>query len=62
MTPDGRQLLVTVYAEDRVDILDAATQTIVSTVAVAKPHTVSISSDGKTAYVTSQDLGHLPWS
>jgi YVTN family beta-propeller protein len=59
LTPDGRHLLVTVYAEDRVDILDAATQAIVSTVAVAKPHTVSISSDGKTAYVTSQDPGHF---
>ena len=59
LTPDARQLLVTVYAEDRVDILDAATQAIVSTIAVAKPHTVSISSDGKTAYVTSQDPGHF---
>lgn len=59
LTPDGKHLLVTVYGEDRIDVLDTTTQAITATVAVAKPHTISISPDGKVAYVTSQDPGHF---
>ena len=59
LTPDGKQLLVTVYGEDRIVFLDAATQAAVGTVAVPKPHTVSISPDGKLGYVTSQEPGHF---
>lgn len=59
LTPDGKRLLVTVYGEDRIDVLDTTTQAIIATVAVAKPHTISISPDGKVAYVTSQDPGHF---
>ena len=59
LTPDGKFLLVTVYAEDRVAFLDTATQAVVASVAVPKPHTVSISPDGKLAYVTTQDPGHF---
>jgi YVTN family beta-propeller protein len=59
ITPDGKQLLVAVYGEDRVGFFDAATLTAVGAVAVQKPHTVSISPDGKLAYITSQDPGHF---
>jgi YVTN family beta-propeller protein len=59
LTPDGKQVLVTVYGEDRIVFLDAATQAAVGTVAVPKPHTVSISPDGKLGYVTSQEPGHF---
>jgi YVTN family beta-propeller protein len=59
LTPDGKHLLVTVYGEDRIDVLDTTTQAIIATVAVAKPHTISISPDGKVAYITSQDPGHF---
>jgi YVTN family beta-propeller protein len=59
LTPDGKLLLVTVYGEDRIAFLDAATQDAVGTVAVPKPHTVSVSPDGKLGYVTSQEPGHF---
>src|SRR5512144_1894759 len=52
LTPDNRLLVVTVYGEDRVALIDTSTQAVVSTIAVAKPHTVAINPDGKTAYVT----------
>ncbi len=55
MTPDGRWLLVAVNGEDRVAFINTATQQVVGSVAVAKPHTIAISPDGKTAYVASQD-------
>jgi len=59
LTPDGKHLLVTVYGDDRIAVLDTATKAVVATLGVAKPHTVSISPDGKLAYVTSQDPGHF---
>ena len=59
LTPDDKLLLVTVYGEDRIAFLDSATQTAVATVAVPKPHTVSVSPDGKLAYVTVQEPGHF---
>jgi YVTN family beta-propeller protein len=59
LTPDGKLLLVTVYGEDRIAFLDSATQSAVGTVAVPKPHTVSVSPDGKLAYVTVQEPGHF---
>jgi YVTN family beta-propeller protein len=59
LTPDDRLLLVTVYGEDRVAFIDTATQTVVAATAVPKPHTVAISPDGKLAYVTVQQPGHV---
>jgi YVTN family beta-propeller protein len=59
LTPDGKLLMVTIYGEDRVAFLDVATQTVVASVGVPKPHTASISPDGKLAYVTSQEPGHF---
>jgi YVTN family beta-propeller protein len=59
LTPDGKLLLVAVYGTDRVAFLDTAAQRVVGTVAVAKPHTISVAPDGKSAYVTTQDPGHF---
>jgi YVTN family beta-propeller protein len=57
LTPDGKLLLVCVYGEDRVAFVDTATQSVVATMPVPKPHTVSITPDGKLAYLTSQQPG-----
>jgi YVTN family beta-propeller protein len=57
MTPDGKLLLVGVYGEDRVAFVDTATQAIIATVPVPKPHTIAIRPDGKVAYVASQEPG-----
>ncbi len=59
LTHDGKQLLVAVYGEDRIAFLDTASETILGSVAVAKPHTISISPNGKLAYVTAQEPGHF---
>src|SRR5207245_6463185 len=56
-TPDGRMLLVSVYGEDRIAVVDTASQAIVATVPVAKPHTIAVRPDGKLAYVSSQEPG-----
>jgi len=57
MAPDGKLLLVGVYGEDKVVFVDTATQQVVASVPVAKPHTIAIRSDGKLAYVSSQEPG-----
>jgi amicyanin len=59
LTPDGKLLLVTVYGDDKILFLDATTQATLGSVAVPKPHTVSVGPDGKSAYVTSQEPGHF---
>src|SRR5262245_33807676 len=59
LTPDNKLLLVTVYGENRLAFVDTSTQTVVAAIAVPKPHTVAISPDGKLAYVTAQEPGHL---
>jgi YVTN family beta-propeller protein len=59
LTPDNKLLLVTVYDENRVVFVDTATRTLTGAVTVPKPHTVSISPDGKFAYVTVQEPSHF---
>ncbi|HZD39528.1 MAG TPA: cytochrome D1 domain-containing protein [Terriglobales bacterium] len=59
LTPDDRLLLVAVYDENRIAFIDTATRSVIDTVAVPKPHTISISPDGKQAYVTVQEPGHF---
>jgi len=56
-SPDGRLVLVGVYGEDRVAFIDPSTDAVVATVPVAKPHTIAIAPDGRTAYVASQEPG-----
>ena len=59
ITPDDRLLLVTVYGEDRLAFVDTKSNSVASSVPVPKPHTVAISPDGKSAYVTVQEPGHF---
>src|SRR4029079_845698 len=59
LTRDGKLLLVTVYGEDRIALLDTATNEVVGTIPVPKPHTVSVEANGKLAYATSQEAGHF---
>jgi YVTN family beta-propeller protein len=59
LTPDGKLLLVAIYGEDRIAFFDTGTLTAVGSVPIAKPHTISVSPDGKVAYVTIQDPGHF---
>ena len=59
LTPDNRLLLVAVYDDNRVVFIDTSTQTVVATITVPKPHTIAISPDGKSAYVTVQEPGHF---
>ena len=39
MAPDGKRLLVTLYAEDRIGVWETASAREVNSIAVAKPHT-----------------------
>lgn len=57
MMPRGNLMLVAVYGEDRVAFVDTATRKEIGSVAVARPHTIAIRPDGKTAYVSSQQPG-----
>jgi YVTN family beta-propeller protein len=59
LTPDGTQLLVAANGTDKILFLDAKTLATLGSVDVKKPHTVSLTPDGKLAYVTSQDPGHF---
>ena len=59
LTPDNRLLLVAVYDDNRVVFIDTTTQTVVAAIPVPKPHTIAISPDGKSAYVTVQEPGHF---
>ena len=47
------------YGEDRIALLDTATNEVVGTIPVPKPHTVSVEPSGKLAYATSQEPGHF---
>jgi len=59
MASDGSLLLAAVYGEDRVAFIDPATGETTANVAVMKPHAITISPDGKSAYVASQEQGHF---
>src|SRR4029079_4424615 len=59
LTRDGKLLLVTVYGEDRVALLDTTTNEVVGTIPVPKPHTVSIEPNGQCRYATSQEPHHF---
>lgn len=59
LLPDGRTILVGVYGADRVAFVDTASRAVVASVAVPKPHTIAVRSDGKVAYVASQEPGQF---
>lgn len=58
LVPGKALLLVAVNGEDKIAFVDTVKQTVVATVGVGKPHTIGVSPDGKTAYVSSQVPGH----
>jgi DNA-binding beta-propeller fold protein YncE len=59
ITPDGSRVLVAGYGTNKVDAIDTRTNTIVWKTAVAKPHNLNITTDGRTAHAASQREGHL---
>jgi YVTN family beta-propeller protein len=59
LVPDGKTVLVGVHGADRVAFVDVASRAVVGTVAVAKPHTIAVSPNGKLAYVASQQPGQF---
>jgi YVTN family beta-propeller protein len=56
ISPDGRQLLVSVWGADEVVIIDTATDRITGRVSVSRPDRSAISPDGRIAYVGSASL------
>ncbi len=59
LVPGKELLLVAVNGEDKIAFVDTAKQSVIATVNVGKPHTIGVSPDGKTAYVSSQAPGHF---
>lgn len=56
LSRDGKTLVAAVFGTDTVDLIDAATLTVIAQVPVAKAHGVTLTPDGRTAYVGSQDV------
>lgn len=59
LTPDGRSVLVAVNGGDLVAVIDTTSRTVVASIPLAKPHTIAVAPDGKTAYVASQAPGNF---
>lgn len=56
LSRDGRTLVAAVFGIDKVDVIDTATLTVTARIPVAKAHGVTLSADGQTAYIGSQDV------
>jgi YVTN family beta-propeller protein len=56
LSRDGSMLVAAVFGTDKVDVIDTATLTVTAQIPVAKAHGVTLSPDGKTAYIGSQDV------
>jgi len=59
LVPDKRLLLVAVNGEDKIAFVDIPALSVIASVSVGKPHTIAVTPDGKTAYVSSQLPGHF---
>src|SRR5437879_523884 len=57
MSPDGRQVVVAVFGMSRVAVIDTVRNEVIGMIPVGHPHNMSISPDGRTAYVASQQPG-----
>lgn len=57
MTRDGRHLLVAVWGASQVAVVDTVRNQVIARIPVGNPHTIAISPDGRTAYVTAQQPG-----
>jgi len=56
LSRDGSTLVAAVFGIDKVDVIDTATLTVTAQVPVAKAHGVTLTADGRTAYIGSQDV------
>jgi YVTN family beta-propeller protein len=57
MSPDGRKLLVMAYGANQAMVIDTSSDRILAQIPVPLAHNGAISSDGRTAYVGSQQQG-----
>jgi YVTN family beta-propeller protein len=56
LSRDGKTLLVAIFDNGKLDVIDTATFKVTAQIPVAKPHGVALVPDGRTAYVGSQDV------
>jgi YVTN family beta-propeller protein len=54
VTPDGKRLVVADHLADAVSVIDVATGTVQTTAVGHAPRTVTLTGDGRTAWVTNQ--------
>src|SRR5258706_5621914 len=54
---DGRRVLVLGWGSNRVVVIDTATDRVIGEVPVAQPHNGTLSHDGRTGWVASQQQG-----
>jgi YVTN family beta-propeller protein len=59
ITRDGRHVLVAVFGASRVAMIDTVRNQVIAQIPVGNPHTVAISPDDRTAYVTAQQPGAM---
>ena len=57
ISPDGTRVLLADFGGDRAELIDTASDTVSASVSVPRPHNSAISSDGKQAFVGSQQMG-----
>ena len=56
LSRDGKTLLVAMFDIGKLDVIDTSTLRVTAQVPVAKPHGVTLSPNGRMAYVGSQDV------
>jgi YVTN family beta-propeller protein len=57
ISPDGSRVLVSGFGSNQFEVIDTNADEVVGKVAIQQPHNSAISSDGRTAYVGSQQQG-----
>jgi YVTN family beta-propeller protein len=57
LSPDGRQLLVMGFGANQATVIETSGDRILGQIPVPQPHNGAVSSDGRTAYVGSQQQG-----
>src|SRR5215212_2527495 len=57
ISPDGSRVLVSGFGSNQFEVIDTHADEVVGKVAIQQPHNSAISSDGRTAYVGSQQQG-----
>ena len=59
LVPGKEMLLVAVNGDDKIAFVDTVKKAVIAKVGVGKPHTIAVSPDGRTAYVSSQVPGRF---